>query len=235
MKYNKLENQTWILFASFGMIFFIIGIIICINIFNYENKVETTGTITSILSYKKSNGDINHEVYVNYNVNGKNYKSKLNFYSSSFYNGKEIKIYYDKYEPNKIGSKEADLTFLMFPGMGLIFAIIGGTGIMVKINKRKLEKNLRENGKKIYADYVETILNTSYSVNRKHPYNVICEWNDPEDNKKYIFKSENIWINPEKIIKEKIIKAFPVYIDEKNKNQYIIDVDILTENVIDLT
>ena len=233
MKENKLENLIWTIFASIGAIFVIIGLVVFGSVFNYENKVDSVGTITEILSYRSTNHNINHEVYVSYTVEGKEYKSRLNSYSSSFYEGKEIDIYYDKDNPNKIGVKSLDLLFLIFPGIGLIFLIIGGTGILVKINKKKSEENLKENGKLIYANYVETVLNTSYRVNGKCPYNIICEWNDTLDNKKYIFKSKNIWINPEKIIKEKDIKQFTVYIDNDRK-KYVIDVDILTENVVDL-
>ncbi len=233
MKENKLENLIWIIFLSVGAIFFIIGLVIFGNISNYENKVDTIGTITKISSHESANDDIDYEVYVSYTIEGKEYESKLNSYASNFYEGKEIKIYYDKDNPNEIGMKSLDLIFLIFPLIGLIFLIIGAIGILVKINKRKLEKSLKESGELIYADYNETVLNTSYHVNERHPYYIICEWNNPLDNKKYIFKSKNIWINPEKIIKERNIKQFPVYVDN-NKKKYVIDIDILTENIVDL-
>ena len=217
MKENKIENLIWTIFASIGAIFVIIGLAVFGSIFNYENKVDTVGTITGISSYYSgTNHNRNHEVYVSYTVDGKEYESRLNSYSSSFYEGKEIDIYYDKDNPNKIGVKSLDLLFLIFPGIGLFFFIIGGTGILVKINKRKSEKKLKENGELIYANYVETVLNTSYRVNGKCPYNIICEWNNTLDSKKYIFKSKNICINPENIIKDKDIKQFPVYIDNNN-------------------
>ena len=234
MKENKLESLIWIIFASIGAIFVTIGVAVFCGVFNYENKIDTVGTITEISSYRNTNHNRNHEVYVSYIVEGKEYESRLNSYSSSFYEGKEIDIYYDKNNPNKIGVKSLDLLFLIFPGIGLIFLIIGGTGILVKINKRKSEESLKENGELIYANYVETVVNTSYRVNGKCPYNIICEWNNTLDNKKYIFKSKNIWINPENIIKEKDIKQFPVYIDNNNRKKYAIDVDILSENIVDL-
>ena len=233
MKENKLENLIWIIFVSIGAIFLIIGLVIFGNISNYENKVDTIGTITKISSHESANDDIDYEVYVSYTIEGKEYESKLNSYASNFYEGKEIKIYYDKDNPNEIGMKSLDLIFLIFPLIGLIFLITGAIGILVKINKRKLEKRLKESGELIYADYSETVLNTSYHVNERHPYYIICEWNNPLDNKKYIFKSKNIWINPEKIIKERNIKQFPVYVDN-NKKKYVIDIDILTENIVDL-
>lgn len=170
MKTNKVENLIWIIFASIGMIFILIGLVIGINVFNYDNKENTMGTITNISSYRDHDGDRNYEVYVTYNVDGKKYESKLNGYSSSFYEGKEIEIYYDKNNPSKIGVKSLDLLFLIFPGIGLIFFIIGGTGIIIKIKRIKLEKRLKENGEVIYANYVETILTeTQIGTNKGRP------------------------------------------------------------------
>lgn len=232
VKENKLENLIWIIFAGIGAIFVVIGLAISGNIFSYANKIDTVGIITEITSYTTTDNGINHKVYVSYTVEGKEYESMLNGYSSEFYEGKEIEIYYDKDNPGKIGVKSLDLLFLIFPGIGLIFLILGGTGILVNINKRRLEKRLKENGELIYANYVETVLNTSYQVNGKTPYNIICEWNNPLDSNKYIFKSKNIWINPQNIIEEKNIKQFPVYINDKKK--YIIDTEFLTKNIVDL-
>lgn len=139
---------------------------------------------------------------------------------------KKINIYYDKNNPNKIGMKSLDFIFLMFPGFGLIFLSIGGTGLLLKNRNKKLEKSLKENGDVIYADYVETIVNSSYRVNGRHPYRIICEWNNPLDSKKYIFKSKNIWINPENTIIERNIKQFPVYINRNDIKKYFVDIDI---------
>lgn len=228
MKDNKKETLMWIIFAIVGAIFVAVGLILFGSVFNSANKVETTGIITRI-SLSGSSENESYKVYVSYVVKGDEYESILNGYSSSFYEGKEVEIYYDKDNPNKIGMKSLDLLFLILPGIGLIFLIIGGTGILVKVNKKKLEKRLKENGELIYADYVETIINTSYSVNGRYPYKIICEWTNPVDSEEYMFKSKNIWSNPEDIIEEKNIKQFPVYIDKNNKKKYLVDIDILTE------
>ncbi len=234
MKIRTLENLIWILFFIIGLLFTVIGAVIGVNTLNYENKVDTMGTITRIEYYTDIDGDRLENVYVSYYVEQKQYESKLTGYSSDFYEGKEINIYYDKNNPNEIGVKSLDLLFLIFPGIGLIFLIIGATGLLVKINKKRRKNKLKTYGEKIEANYRETTLNTIYSVNNVHPYNIICEWNNPIDNKKYIFKSENLWTNPEIMIAEKNVQTFPVYIDRKNKKKYIVDVDILTENVVDL-
>lgn len=228
-KTSKSESLIWAIFIIIGTIFVSIGIVICLNVFNYENKVETVGVITQISSYKDSEDARKYNVYVSYNINGEEYESKLNGYSSSFYEGKEIDIYYDKDNPNEIGAKSLDLLCLIFPAIGMIFVIIGLIGLVIKIKKKKLEKFLRENGEVVYANYIETVLNTKYRVNGRYPYNIVCDWNNPRDGKKYIFKSNNIWVNPENIILERDIKIFPVYINLENAKQYFVDVECLTE------
>ena len=232
MKENKIENIIWIIFSSIGALLIIVGLAIFVNTINYENKVDTVGTITKILAYTNSDHKLKHEVYVSYDVDGDEYESRLSGYSSSFKKGKKIDIYYDKDNPSEIGVKSLDLLILIFPGIGLIFLIVGGIGLIKKINRRKLEKNLKENGELIYANYVDTVPNTSYRVGGRYSYNIICEWNNPSDGKKYIFRSANIWINPENIIIEKNIKQFPVYINDKMK--YTVDIDSLTEDIVDL-
>lgn len=226
MKDNKKETLMWTIFAIIGAIFVTVGLILIGSVFNSANKVETTGIITRI-SLSRSSENESYKVYVSYVVKGDEYESILNGYSSSFYEGKEVEIYYDKDNPNKIGMKSLDLLILIVPGIGLIFLIIGGTGILLKVSKKKLENRLKKDGELIYADYDETIINTSYSINRRHPYKIICEWINPVDNEEYMFKSRNIWINPEDIIEERNIKQFPVYIDKNNKKKYVVDIDIL--------
>lgn len=228
MSGNKVENLAWIIFTIVGTVFVAIGIILFGSVFDYTNKIETTGIITRISLSGSSENDSN-KVYVSYVAEGNEYESTLSGYSSSFYEGKEIEIYYDKDNPNKIGMKSLDLLFLIFPGLGLISLIIGVTGISAKARGKKSERRLKENGELIYADYVETIINTSYSVNGRYPYKIICEWTNPVDSEEYMFKSRNIWTNPEDIIEEKNIKQFPVYIDKNNKKKYLVDIDILTE------
>ena len=66
------------------------------------------------------------------------------------------------------------------------------------------------------ARYVETVINKMYRVNGSHPYNIVCIWDNPVDHKEYIFKSQNLWLDPVELIREKNIDTFPVYIDRKN-------------------
>ena len=235
MKYNKAEKLIWVIFTIIGVAFIMIGSIVCASVFGYQGKVDTEGTITQIDTYTGNRGSRYYDVMVAYRVDGKDYESKLNGYSSSFYEGKKIDIYYDEENPRMIGIKNLDLLYLIFPGVGSIFAIIGVSGLIVLRRKAITEKKIRKNGEMVYAQYVETIYNRMYTVNRKHPYNIVCEWINPEDGKRYRLKSKNIWFNPENIIREKDVKNFAVYYDPKNLKKYVIDVDWLVNEVVDLS
>ena len=225
MKGDKALKFLWGTFTTMGAIIVIIGLIVFFSVCNYKNKVDTVGIII----------DTGNETTVSYSVEGEEHESSFSGYSSSFHVGDEIEIYYDKDDVNKIGSKSLDLVYLILPGIGSIFLLIGMIGLGVLSHKKKKEKNLRENGELVYATYSETILNVNVRVNGRYPYNIIVEWNNPEDGKKYLLKSKNIYFNPEMLIEERNIKTFPVYINPNNKKQYFVDVDILNEDVVDLT
>ena len=227
MKTNKNEYILLGFFALFGIIFIIIGIFLCVDVLNYENKEETIGVIEQISFHNENDGNTTYDIYVSYTIDQKDYQSVMHNYSSDFYEGKKITIYYDKDNPEMIGIKSLDLLVLIFPGLGLIFFSIGGIGLYRKFHRKKTTKKLKEQGIKIEAIYLKTIINTSYSINECHPYKIICEWIDPVDQKKYIYKSVNLWTDPEDIIRQKNIKTFPVYIDRKNKKKYVVDIEIL--------
>lgn len=136
MKKNSNETFVSIFFAFLGSIFFALGIFLSMSTFTEKGKIETTGVITRIESYPDSDGDTQYDVFVSYNVSGKNYVSELNSYSSSFHEGKEIKIYYLENNPSKIGSPSMDLLVLLVPGIGLIFILIGLSFQFVKLRKK---------------------------------------------------------------------------------------------------
>ena len=99
MKNNKFEKLLFSIFLLIGIIGFVVGIIVCINAFNNNNKVVTKGTITKIDVYKGNDGKRSYDVYVSYDVNGEEYESQLSGYSSSFYEGETLEIYYYKNNP----------------------------------------------------------------------------------------------------------------------------------------
>lgn len=232
MKKNKIEFMGILIVFIVGIVFLTVGIFILCGAFSIdeEDRVYTTATITDIETSYEADGDSSHEVYVEYQVNGKIYKSELNSYVSSYREGKEIEVYYDKNNPSKVQAEDSSkILEIIFILLGGICTVIGGGMLFAKFKKIAVNKNLKLNGERIDAEYVETIVNTSYTVNNRHPYRIICKWKNPNTGLEETFKSENVWENPEYIIESRGIKKIAVYIEPQNPKKYFMDVDTLFE------
>lgn len=210
---NNSEKIVFAVFFFIGMFFVITGIIIKLTIFNFNNKIETIGEIVRISD---------DYFYVSYEVDDREYVSKINGSNSDYYVGKDIVIYYNPDNPRKIIDRDSRIIYFIFIGMGSLFALGGCTYFVVNIRKNNKRKHLRETGSIIYADYVETRINAFITVNGKHPYNIICEYTH-YDGQRHKFKSQNLWYDPSNIINEKSITRFPVFVNLDNLKEYVID------------
>lgn len=231
MKPNKALSIIWSIFFFVGAIFVAIAIIFN-NYNSKKEKIEVTGIISRIGDYNyhhyDNDDDETPDVYVEYVVDGETREAKLNYYSSTMREGDSIDIYYEKGNPSKIGSESGDMLFVyIFGGMGSLFAILGGSGLIVLLVKTRKQKKLKETGEFVQADFVRVELNTTLTVNERHPYRIVCEWFDPYNNIKKELKSENIFTDPQPIITSLGITKFNVYIDPKNTKNYYMDISEL--------
>ena len=87
--------------------------------------------------------------------------------------------------------------------------------------KIRQEKWARQYGVLVQADMVEIKTDGGTVVNDTSPYYLIAQWKDSQRNKVFVFKSRNIWFNPQPYIDSKTI---PVYIDPANPVKYHVDV-----------
>lgn len=221
MKRNNETKIVYIIFMIIGVIFILISnFLFNFSIIKKENIRETTALITDIT--------YDEEVLILYEVDGIIYERYLNSYSSSYYEGQEIIIKYDVTNPEVIMDGTNKTISYIFGGMGALFLLIAIITIICLRHRNNMIAKLKETGNIVNAKYLLTKVNKNYTVNNKHPYNIFCEW-DGMDGKKHIFKSDNIWVDPEKIIKDRNIKTFRVYFNPNNIKQYYVEVDMLTD------
>jgi hypothetical protein len=225
---NKIVNNfIWILFLAIGTAFLMVSLVLYkTNYIPKESREKTIATIINIMEY-----DDEHNVLISYKVNNQTYFARLDFYSSSYYEGKEIDIYYDINNLTKIMDTSYIVLFLIFFGVGTMFILIAIMLITSKLIRKRIMHNLKENGLLLNAQYLYVKTNMLYSVNNRHPFNIYCESSQLFDGKIHRFKSENIWDDPTKIINDKDIKYFKIYVNPKNYKQYYMDIDIVLENL----
>ena len=123
---KELKVLATLLAASF--IIFLIGVAISIYFIFLSpmNKEKTYGTITNIT---------NSTTTIKYSAEGRIYNKRFNAYSSSYYVGKKVKLYYNKQKPFNSSISSFRFLSLIGPGIGIIF--MGVTGILCLVFYKK--------------------------------------------------------------------------------------------------
>lgn len=160
---------------------------------------------------------------------------------SSFQKGENVKVLYDKNNPKSAvidSFIQRWLLEIVLFGFALVFIVIGYINMrMVRGNRHK--KWLLKNGERVDTEFqkvedgsLSSSTNKSNGINiqtthRQGTYKIVSQWLDPTTNKVHVFRSENIWFNPEEYIKNMNIS---VYINPKNPNVYYVDISFLPQS-----
>jgi hypothetical protein len=215
------------IFLLVGLIFLDVGIFM-VGKSSTEGMIETKATIINIESNCYGyDDDCDHKTTVSYRANGRDYTKVLNEYSSSYYEGKEITIHYDKANPDRIVTNLSKFLVWIFVGMGGLFTLIGGIGYFMMLKNSSKAKKLKAEGNFMPIAISEVKINGNISVNGVNPYNIICNWMNPADGVEYKFKSESLYFNPNPIIEALGIRELNVYFDMSNPKKYYVDVEEL--------
>lgn len=224
------------IFMTVGMLFLIGGVVTAVINWQFREKaVEITAVITDIQTYRASDGDRKHEVYVSYRFEDREYEDvRLNFYSSSMYEGKEITVFCDPENPRHIESSGTIVLIIVFVVMGAVFVVIGSIPIVVMRKRSARKKRIIAAGRVLYALVEKIDQNTRYEVNGQHPYLIYCTYRDDYKDIVYRFKSDNIWTDPSLVLHPG--DTVKVYVDEKDYSCYYVDAEsILDGKVVDYT
>ena len=237
MQFNYLKKERSVKFVKvvlliMGIIFFLVGLIIgIITITNYQNAEVVNATIIDILYSRSGADDTTRTFLVKFIYNNQEYTKETSFYSSFYHIGDTIKLYINNGDVNKIWSLKMNaIMSAIFGLIGLMMLIICITLLLKQVNNNKLKDYLKSNGSLVEAKIIKVEMNNLYSINGIHPFNIICEYEDRFSNEKHLFKSVNIWDDPSFIIKNNNIEYLNVYIDNRNKKKYYVELD----NLIDL-
>ena len=226
-----------------GFILILVGLIMLlvsgIAFFSARNfirdSVVTTGTVVDLVledSMSDDMGPVYHPVVSFMTHDGETVEFKASYGSNPprYSRGDEIKVRYDAYNPHKA---RLDSFFdlwgipIIFGAIGFVIIDAGITILVISALSSRKEKWLRESGKAIVTEFQAVEVNTSTRVGNRHPYQIVSQWLDPSTNKVYVFKSKDIWFNPEEFIQSSEIR---VLIDPNNPKKYLMDTSFLPES-----
>ena len=238
---KQKRNSFMVLFCGIflvvGAIFSAVGITMALADSGFRERAEEiTAEITGISSYRASDGDRRHNVYVTYQYDGRVYEDiELNFYRSGMYEGQEIPLLCDPENPGHVKSPGGMLLLeMVFLLIGILFMGIALVFIAVSRNKARRRKKILSSGKRLSAIVEQIAVNTSYVMNGRNPYQIYCYYRDEYKDVIYRFKSEDLWINPNVVLQPG--DTIDVYVDGEDYSRYHVDAEsILDKRIKDYT
>ncbi|MBZ4033667.1 DUF3592 domain-containing protein [Flavobacterium sp. 17A] len=224
-------------FSIFNYVFAIIGaglmagaIYLYVDKQAFLEKAETVqGTVVEMIP-KRSKESTTYSPVVSFKTKtGQTitYTSSTSSNPPSYNVGESVTIFYDPADPNDAeinGFFSLWLGVLILGFIGTVFFLIGFLGILFRWLKNKKAQNLRETGKPIAAKFTQVQLNTNQSLNGRNPFQILSQWQDPQTNELYVFKSESIWYDPTEFINTETVRVF---IDPQNPKNYVMDTSFL--------
>ena len=199
------------LFFCMGILFASIGGVLTYNLYQAERNLNHTVGIIKHINYDHT--------FVTYELNGQEFTGALNYYNSDYEEGQQIDILYDENNPDELQTTDANFIFYIFIGVGTIMAILGVTLISTEHKREKIQKELLQNGRKVYATISGIGVDPSISNNYRHPFIIYCVYDDGDGQKEYV--SGPIW---DELNDSFIGKDIPLYLDQTNKDLYYVDI-----------
>lgn len=214
------------IFLIVGIILIVAGIVSQINTSNFlKTAIKTDAKITDIITSRDTDGDLNHDVYISFIVDGKTYEGRLNGYNSSMYTGGLTTIYYNPDNPNDFIGNDGTFFNCLLIALGVAFATVSIFIIHHFAKKNREKFRLQEEGICLHSKITSIHKDLNFTYNNKNP-NVIecsCEYNG----KIYTFTSEHIWSDAKLICESKNITELEVLVDPEDFNKYYVNIEPL--------
>ena len=227
-------------FASVGLILFAVAIVWAGVTSEFLKSAKKTEGIVMGLSLERSssgssttsNKSYVYRPRVKFTADGNKvieFVSSVGSNPPAYYEGEIVEVLYESDNPHNARINHfMSLWFgpLIFGFLGLVFTLIGGGMILVFYLQEKQDLYLRRHGTAIISKFDSIIENKRLTVNNRHPFQIITQWQNPSTGKIHLFKSKNIWFDPSNYIKGKDITVF---IDKNNPNKHLVDLSFLPE------
>lgn len=212
-----------ILFVSFalgGLLFTVVGgIWLHSDIAFYKTAKTAQGEIAEFVS----DGNGNQHPIVRYTADGKEYRVRLNSYSSSMRVGDVYTMYYAPDAPHQARNK----TFLgstMFLSIGGSFFLFGAGGLWIYTSRVSGKRRLKEKGDAVTARITAVVRAENITVNGRTPYYLFCETGAVPALAGKRLKSRYVY---EPLPQSLVGTSVRVYFDPEKPTKYLVDTDSL--------
>ena len=194
-----------------------------------RNATRADGTVIELIASRSSDSTTYTPVVTFTTLEGE----KIEFTSSTSSNppaysqGEHVDIFYKPSAP-----QDAKLSgyfslwggATILGGLGSVFFMIGGGIMLAGVLKSRKDEYLKTQGVRITTGFQGVEQNTSLTVNGRHPFRVLCQWQHPVTSEIHVFESDNLWFDPSSYIK---VTHITVFIEKDNPKKYYVDLSFL--------
>lgn len=191
------------------------------------NRTESKTKSSDGLRYETS---VSYKPVVNF-VTAKGEKIELVSIMGSnppmYHKGQKVEVLYLPAEPHKAEINDFFSLWgipVMFGVVGGVFFLVGGGMMLSSSLKARSDQYLRKHGMSIKTEFQRVVMDTSLTVNGRHPFRILTQWQNPSTSAMHIFQSNNLWYDPTSHIKDRQITVF---IERNNPKKYFIDLSFL--------
>lgn len=226
-----MDRQIRILFSVFAAVGLVM-LLLASYFYSAERNfvkhgIRTEGTVSELDADRDSDGDLHYYPIVTFTtLQGQTvtFRSRTGSNPPAYEVGERIGVVYDPANPQ--GARHTGwfslwgVTFIFT----LLFTIFGGVGFVGLWSLRRAAarlEELRRFGRRLEAKVVSIEQNRNIHVNRRHPWRIVAEAEDPETHQTETYTSGNLWINPAGQVGETVT----VFVDRQNPRRYCVDIE----------
>lgn len=195
--------------------------------------VTTYLTMQKLSAWEESTGIISGfsgNPVIQFDYYGEQREFTSSFSSSDMQQGDAVTVHFPVDKPEEVEIKNF-FTLWFFPLFTSVFAFvfggIGFYGVAKQLKRLRAKRDLFTygRGRKTTLPVTSITLDSSFKVNGRSPYMILCQYHDPVSNKMYEFKSDHIWYDPSPLLKDR--KVIDIYVDPNNLTYYYMDTTFL--------
>lgn len=222
--YNIIKTKNYTC-AILGAVLLVFGIGLIIYDISLEQRAININAKVVSIDYKGSD----RYATVEYKVNSEKYNQAVPIKAhEKIAVNDEMKIKYDKDNPNQPINNNHFLTSIVSFAFSIIFLLIGLKGTIKELKKQSKISYLQTKGLFIECPITDIFINNLIKpFQGKYPYRLRCKFTNPKDNKEYIFESDDTYINLQEVINKYGNKTIIVFIDKNNSSNYHVDLSSL--------
>ncbi|HIV71172.1 MAG TPA: DUF3592 domain-containing protein [Candidatus Aquabacterium excrementipullorum] len=228
---HKTIRLIQIIFSLAGAVLLTLALYLGLDTQRFIDKaISTDGTVIDLVPNPSNDGSTTYRTEVAY-IDGRGttrtFQSSVSSNPPSHNVGEHVTVLYGAGQdasPRIQSFTHLWLGTTIAGVLGTVFLAIGGGMALYRQRQRRVAMRLRAQGQAIEARIQGVEPNEAVSVNGRHPFVVLCQWQNPTTQEVHVFRSENLWFDPSDYLKRPQVRVF---IEPENPKRYLVDLSFL--------